>query len=102
MAHGTLFHSQGTWGSCPYLHDPAGVTTTVASAYWRTGKRHKGKQQKELAGNKSSNYREKKKDAEVKAEETKAKSSWIKFSGPYSLREWVILMIFSGLSAVNL
>jgi len=38
----------------------------------------------------------------MKAEETEAESSWIKFTGPYSLRDWMFLMSFSGVGTVNL
>lgn len=37
---------------------------------------------------------------EVKAEETKAERGWIKFPGP-CLRDWMIFMIFAGLSTFH-
>lgn len=58
------------------------------SADWRTGKPHKTMRQKEPAGNRSSHYKEKEKDLEIKAEEAKAESAWIKFLGPCSFKGW--------------
>lgn len=95
-----LLPSQGTWVRCPYLHDPAGRTTNVAVCLLENGTKLSGRKNlqetKEIITEKRRMWRWKQRKQRQKG------SLWIKFPVPCCLKDWMIFMIFAGLSTLNL